>query len=277
MNATFGIIGYPLKHSLSPLIHNFWFESFKLNEKYCIFEKKILDKSIIEEFIKKKIKGVSVTIPYKRQAFELSDEADETSKLLRSSNTLVFKGKKILAYNTDGLGALRAVLNKDKTLLEKPILILGTGGSARGILAELTKFQSDIFITGRNKKNGVQICEQLKNHINIEWINFDLISSIQKKVSLIIHTTPLGMMGEFENSSLLNEDFFLNQHTLFDIVYRPMETLLIKKARLKGANIILGYEMLLYQAVLQFEYFTNYKVTNEMIKKTKEKIIEKLN
>ena len=272
MKSSFGIIGFPLKHTLSPTIHNFWFQELNLNASYHIFEIEKLDRQTLVDFQNSSVQGLSVTIPYKQQVFSYADRADDSSNVLQSSNTLTFKKDKIFVYNTDGKGALKAIKTYNKDLLEKKILILGTGGSARGILAELLNCDriSTIFLSGRNQKAGLEITNLFSNLV--KWIDLDSIFEIQKEIFLIIHTTPLGMMGNYEQKSLLSKDFFLAQHTLFDIVYRPFETLLIQNAKEKKSNILYGYEMLLYQAVLQFEHFTGIQLENQLIEKTKLKL-----
>ncbi len=276
-----GILGYPLSHTLSPIIHNGLISEFGINYSYLVLEKEKPNKKILLSNDSISFKGLSVTIPYKEWAYKNSDFQDEASKLMKSSNTLISQNGKIYAYNTDGLGAVTAIKEYfPATLKEKDILILGSGGSARGIAYSLLNEKSDstkICISARNKITSNKMIKDLEK-IKKHQTYFVPLSEIQKhkeKFSLIINTTPVGMKGR-EDSQILNKDFFSKENILFDIVYNPIETELVKIAKSKGTKIIPGYEMLIYQAMEQFFLFTGIRVNEKQIEKVRNWVVKKL-
>jgi shikimate dehydrogenase len=280
----FGILGFPLSHTLSPLIHNYLFTEYKQNAIYIVLEKEHPDKfTLFKDKGLIKISGLSVTIPHKEWAFEISDECgDETSQLMRASNTLVLKEDgQIYSYNTDGQGALRAIRECKKNIFssKQNILILGSGGSAKGIACEIVKseFQGNIFISARNKEKGKEL-SQILNNIKpsiCEFLPLEELEPNGSRYNIIINTTPIGMHGTNEKP-ILNDEFLLKKHIVFDIVYNPLFTPLVSSALKVGAKVILGYEMLLYQAIEQFKLFTGISVSKKYIELLRKLLEEKL-
>lgn len=275
----FGIIGNPLSHTLSPMIHNFLFKEYGYDGFYLVFETENPDKTIIA-LQNLKISGLSVTIPYKEWAYSVSNTRDDVSEWMKASNTIKFENEKISAYNTDGYGALRAVKENSKKVFDSNILIIGSGGSARGIafsfLHEL-KSNCKIFISSRNFVKAselISLLNELRAGI-AHYIPLENISDIKENTSLVINTTPVGMKGQSQEI-LLPDSFLSKNHTLFDIVYNPPITPLLKLAKKRKSKIILGYEMLVYQAIKQFKIFTEIEVENKVIAKIKAKVFKKL-
>ena len=280
----FGILGFPLSHTLSPVIHNGLFEEYNVNALYLVLEKEKPKRSLLLGKETISLSGLSVTIPHKEWAFKVADNVDEASKNMKASNTLVRFESKISAYNTDGYGAVRSIEEYKKNFFESKnsgdILILGSGGSAKGISYSLVKrglSSSKIVIAARNQKTGkglVKILNSLENGI-AEYSSLDTIETDSKRFSLIINTTPVGMKGKTD-SQIITDKFFLKSQTLFDIVYNPLETPLVKMAKKNGAKIIPGYEMLLYQAMEQFRLFAQIQVDNKRISLVRKWIFGKL-
>ncbi|MCG9873180.1 MAG: shikimate dehydrogenase [Leptospiraceae bacterium] len=289
-----GILGNPLSHTLSPTIHNQFYQDLNLDCIYLVFDHKNPTKQDLLTLHSYGLRGLSVTIPYKEWAYEIADERDSYSNLMKASNTLVFHEGKIFSYNTDGLGAVSAIRRDQPQILESQeehsILICGSGGSARGISfaiieewAEAKKSgkasqAKQIYILSRNEDTSNQLMNDLNLRLNgsAKVITLSNLYSIQNSIQLIIHTTPLGMLGK-EQISFLPSDFILPSMTVFDIVYNPKETILIQDSKSKGASVIYGIEMLLYQAIRQHELFTNTSPTDEMIDKVRNKLYTKLN
>lgn len=281
----YGIIGYPLSHTLSPVIHNGLFKEYDYDGLYLVFEN---DKpqDILSSLRKAlPIKGLSVTIPFKEWAYSISNKPDEASSIMSSTNTLIFENNDTYAYNTDGEGAVRSILRYFPGFFssgkEGDILILGSGGSARGIAFAILKQNlkdRKIAICGRNKEKSEEILKLL-NSIQPNSAYFISVEDLQKnrdKFSMVINTTPVGMKGN-QSPQIITGDFFLKSHILFDIVYNPIKTPLVKSA-LKNKSIwIPGYEMLLYQAMLQFELFTGIKPEEERVEKVRRWLIGILN
>lgn len=270
----FGIIGFPLGHTLSPLIHNSLMNEYNCNGIYLAFELEKPDKEILNNMIKLGFKGLSVTIPHKEWAYKIADEHDFISDTMKSSNTLILEKDVIKAYNTDGPGALDAIKEYTGDLLfnrsSGNVLILGSGGSAKGISFSLMENSSPdkiIFISARNDKTGIDLVKKINRYKKnkAEFIPLDKIEKETKHISLIIQTTPVGMKKKIPAKTadelLLKPSFFSKEQFLFDIVYNPLQTPLVKAALKNGAKTIPGYEMLLNQAYRQFNLFTGLNIS----------------
>ncbi|MCG6151776.1 shikimate dehydrogenase family protein [Leptospira bandrabouensis] len=284
----FGILGYPLGHTLSPWIHNTLFQLSGYDGVYLVFENKRWNEIGLRPLLELGVRGVSVTIPFKEWAYSQANIVCKASQTMGSSNTLLFR-EGIEAVNTDGTGAVRSILEANPDLLdpnqEKQILVLGSGGSAKGIIfsiaeslqkkAKLGKIQRKVKILARNEFATKEILNSLGNP---EWLG---VTTNEKSLEeaenydLVIHTTPVGMKG-FGGKPILNSDFFTKKHTLFDIVYNPLETDLVKQAKKKKAEIIPGYHMLLYQGIRQFELFTNIQTKQKWIRKVESLLLKQL-
>jgi shikimate dehydrogenase len=279
----FGILGFPLAHTLSPLIHNTLFSEYKQNALYLVFEKEHPDKfTLFKEKRLIKIYGLSVTIPHKEWAYTISDECDETGKAMESSNTLIINSEgSIQSFNTDGIGAVKAILESKKNFfsITKDVLILGSGGSARGISYALLKsgFSNKIIIGARNEEKGKQIVSLLNSvkPLSSEYLTIEEVIKQKKRFYLIINTTPVGMKG-MSDVPILPEDFFSKTQMIFDIVYNPTKTPMVLAGIKAGAKVIPGYEMLLYQAMEQFKLFSGISPSTKHINQIRKLLESKL-
>lgn len=283
----FGILGFPLGHTLSPLIHNNLFQLANFDGVYLVFERKDWPTIGLDSLRNVGVKGVSVTIPFKEWAFQAANIACDTSQTMKASNTLIFKEDSILAKNTDGYGALKSILVQDKSLLSasdsSQVLVLGSGGSAKGILYAITKnilsqnktVNKKIRILARNQSATEKLISSLNAGELVSMITEEETYENSKNFSLVIHTTPVGMKS-IDGNALLSKDFFHRDTTLFDIVYNPLETELVLNAKKRKANVIPGYSMLLYQGLKQFEYFTEREIKKAWINKIEKLLIKKL-
>ena len=267
----FGIIGNPVGHSLSPLIHNAAFQSKKINAAYIPLQVENAGASLKKGLqVLDSLKGFSVTIPHKAWACKNADSRDELTECCGAANTLIKdESGELRAYNTDGPGALEALRRNLGRLNGKRFLLLGYGGSATAIAHALLIDENPavLMVHGRNSRKLNKFTDELNErhgHRNtlIRAIGFqDLDPS---DVDIIIHTTPLGMQGQSQELPL-PEEFLRDHHAVFDIVYTPARTPLLEAARRKKARTIPGYLMLLYQAVLQFELFTGDKAPENLM------------
>ncbi|RME91217.1 MAG: shikimate dehydrogenase [Candidatus Hydrogenedentota bacterium] len=287
----FGIIGYPLGHSLSPAMHNAAFEALNMNAVYLPFPVKNLV-GLKHSLRQLGVEGVSVTIPYKVRVRRIVDTLDPLAIQIGSINTMVFDPKGLLrGYNTDGIGAVRALNNHGFNITGKKILILGSGGSARAIAFSLLQEKPKMLaIASRNEKTAKSILRSLsvvKKKPDLRFYHFhskkkkyarkQVFTHIQKEIfvgkeqlqefDLIIHTTPLGMKGHSEGQCLLQEEDIFSHQLVFDIVYNPLQTPLLKLAKKRKADVLTGEKMLLYQGVAQFELFTGEKAPVTIMEK----------
>ncbi|EQA37865.1 shikimate/quinate 5-dehydrogenase [Leptospira inadai serovar Lyme str. 10] len=205
----------------------------------------------------------------------MADTKDEASEAMKASNTLVLREGSIRAYNTDGIGAVRAVLEQSPSSLNGNVLVLGSGGSARGIAFSLLEKGNveTLVIAARNTDAGNKIVDLL-NRVRPGRTSFLSLEDAERKCaefSLVIHTTPLGMKGK-DPGPVFSPSSFHRDQTVFDIVYNPLVTPLVKIARSFGASVIPGTEMLLYQAVEQFRLFTGIQLESELIEKGRQRL-----
>ncbi len=250
------IIGNPVRHSLSPVMHNAAFEHTGINAVYVAFESSSVHHAIAA--IKSLgIKGASVTIPFKVDVLQLCDSVDTHAMRIGSINTLVNNNGTIKGYNTDGYGLLRSLETNGIEYMNKKILIIGNGGSARAIAYTLAEKNAQVTICGRNSTNVKQLTDDLQKYFNTvhDMLINELKPDSTSEYDIVINTTPVGMKPETDK---LPVDIHLihHHHVVVDIIYSPLYTLFLQKAREKGCTVITGDYMLLYQACMQFEIWT---------------------
>jgi shikimate dehydrogenase len=250
-----GVVGHPVKHSRSPIIHGYWLEQFGINGCYDRYDVKPEDFShFVKTLSEQGLQGVNVTIPHKEAAFLALDEATERARRLKAANTLWFENGKLWGDNTDSIGFLA---NLDQghpgwDINAKSALILGAGGAARAIIAGLQERNIEkITIVNRTRERAEELALMSGGQVAIaEWskLSFQLESA-----DLVVNTTSLGMSGQPDLDLSLDP---LGKNALVtDIVYVPLETNLLKQARLRGNPVVDGLGMLLHQAVPGFEHW----------------------
>ena len=250
-----GVVGHPVKHSRSPIIHGYWLEQFGINGRYDRYDVKPEDFShFVKTLSEQSLQGVNVTIPHKEAAFLALDEATERARRLKAANTLWFENGKLWGDNTDSIGFLA---NLDQghpgwDINAKSALILGAGGAARAIIAGLQERNIEkITIVNRTRERAEELALMSGGQVAIaEWskLSFQLESA-----DLVVNTTSLGMSGQPDLDLSLDP---LGKNALVtDIVYVPLETNLLKQARLRGNPVLDGLGMLLHQAVPGFEHW----------------------
>lgn len=293
----FGIIGNPLGHTFSPAMHNAAYESRKINAVYLAFPVKNLIQ-LKYSMRQWNIRGLSVTIPYKISIRRLLDRIDPLALQIGSVNTILWGKTGLLeGYNTDGPGAIMALRKSQVPIAGKKVLIIGSGGSARSIAFALAQEKpAEIGIMARNPMMAMQLARNLtlnRKNPKVNLLFTEKKQSLQNSLlelipqsgrqwnslryndpemlseyDLIINTTPMGMKGSASAATSPLSAAELSKHqTVFDIVYNPAQTPLLKTAKAKKCNIVLGYKMLLYQGVLQFELFTGKTAPIEAMEK----------
>lgn len=268
---TFCIIGNPIEHSLSPLMQNAAFSHMNLNYSYIAFRVPSDElEEAVESMRKIGIAGFNVTIPHKVEIAKLLDELSDEAKLAGSVNTVNNENGLLVGYNTDIDGIMEPLEKRIYDFEGLEVMILGAGGSCRAALVGLAKKKSigSISIFNRNQKrlNSVIV---LGKELGLNCIPFNLedtvhLYEISKNSGLIINTTSIGLGGE---KSPIKSDYLSKDTTVFDIVYKPINTDLIENAKRAGARIIFGYEMLLSQGYKAFEIWTGLKAPKDIMKK----------
>lgn len=262
----FGVIADPVAHSLSPHIHNAAFAAAGLNKVYLPFRvpREHL-KTFLDDCQALDVKGLSVTIPHKEEVVELLDKADDATQEIGACNTLLFRDGKRLGYNTDaraamaGLDHLFGGNESESGLRGKQVLLLGAGGVSRAIAYGLSRRGADVLIASRTDARA----EDLANRFKCRTLPWNMRHS--QKVDLVVNGTPLGMHPNLDESPV-DQRFLGHEMTVFDTVYNPEQTLLIKQAREVGCRTITGIDMFVGQAALQYKLFTGQAPPVELMR-----------
>lgn len=267
----FGILGDPVSHSLSPAMHNAAFEHKRIDSVYVPFHTTKTGAFLKQALLSLGLSGVSVTIPHKTWAAKAADESDALTKLCGAANTLLAQNGRLQACNTDGPGAMRAL--EEKRTPSSRYLLIGYGGSALAIAHSiLLKYpDAEITVTGRKIKKAAEFAKSVAAGHRRARTGARIFPDIDPDtVDTVIQTTPSGMLdggSEVLAGMQFDPAWIRRRHTIFDIVYTPMKTPLLRLAEDRGARIVFGYKMLLYQAVLQFEMFTKTTAPHSLMER----------
>lgn len=253
-----GLIGNPVEHSFSPVMHNAAFKKTGLNYIYTAF--KVLDVGNAVKGIKALgIGGVNVTMPHKIAIIGYLDRLDRNAKKIGAVNTVVNKNGKLVGYNTDSIGAVKALEERIK-LRGKRIALIGAGGAGRAIAVGLSKKKVEIIIADRSEKKAKSLAAKTKS-------SFARISELGKlNNDILINATPAGMKPNI-NSMAVPASVLKRSMLVFDIVYEPVETKLLRAAKKKGCRTINGLEMLVRQGAASFELWTGKKAPVDVMRK----------
>ncbi len=241
------LIGSPVAKSLSPILHNTAFENLGLNAVYTAFCVEDLA-AVIQAVRALPIRGVSITIPHKTAVIPYLDDLDPTARAMGAVNTIYWKGNVLTGANTDGLGAVLAL--KERTNLSgRRCLVLGAGGAARSIAFALKAEGCPVAITNRTEDKGKALAREL----HVDWVPFDEFPAARADV--LIQATSVGMYPDIE-TSLVPRHVLPSFPVVMDIVYKPLETKLLREAREAGCLTVDGLNMLTYQAAAQLRLWT---------------------
>jgi shikimate dehydrogenase len=271
------IIKDPVEHSLSPQIHNAAFQSLNLDMVYTAFH--VRSGRLCEAIMGVRalgVRGLSVTIPHKVDILSELDELDSVSRHVHSVNTVVNDGGSLKGYTSDGYGALRALSAADVSLAGASIVVIGSGGAARAIcftLATVEPFPK-VAILGIDEREGQDLrrdlCEATGLPVTFETLQDDKLQIALESASLVIQATPVGMSPK-EGKSPIPSYMLREDLAVFDIVYTPLETRLLKEASGVGAKTISGLGMFVHQAAAQFELWTGRKAPVDVMTAAVEK------
>ena len=271
---SFAIIGKPLSHSLSPLLHNFWFKKHNINANYSLLEVAPGEiEGVIKKIRKKELKGINVTVPYKQIVIPFLDLIVGDAKETLSVNTISLNEEgKVVGNNTDVYGLEQGFINKlsNQNLEQKKVLILGAGGVTPSVIYALSKKGiKQIFISNRTIKKAEDIKKKFPFIEIVKWENIEVRA---KDIDIIINATSVGIKGE-DN---FYQEFMETKPDLvyYDIIYNPKETMMIKKFNKKDIQTYNGLEMFIYQAKKSF--FLWNKINPKFDQELKQNIMKKL-
>ena len=268
MLKTYAVIGDPIEHSLSPTIHNAAYRELEMECTYIAYRVIRGDLAAGVESLKKiKISGFNVTIPHKIEMMKYLDNVDENCKKIGAVNTVLNDDGILHGFNTDMDGFLEPIKRKEIDIKNSKILLLGAGGASRAIVTGFQKEGANkIMIVNRTKENGEKLVEFSKKiGLDARSIHLEKINVLEEKFDFIVNASSLGLNGE---KNMIPDSLMDEQTTVYDIVYKPIKTNLINKAKEKNCKIIFGYEMLLGQAIRSFEIWLDKKAPYEIMKRS---------
>ncbi len=263
-----GVIGHPIKHSFSPLMHNLAFELTGLNYIYLPFD---VPPSAMKDAIKGMtalgIKGFNVTIPLKEKVLLMMKDVSEEASIVGAINTIINDDGILRGYNTDVNGVIESLNPFKEELAGAKVSVIGAGGAARSAIYALIRHFKVGHISIINRTD--QIGESLKEYFSTKML-FSSIKSyplmppdlieVFRDSKLIINTTPMGMHPQIDDSATTIKESFVKGQIVFDVVYNPVKTKLLRLAESQGATIVTGLKMFIEQGAKSFELITGEKM-----------------
>jgi len=271
-----GLIGYPLGHSLSPKIHTAALNACGLDGNYSLFPIPPEDKQGLQDLLTRvrtgEIHGLNVTIPHKQNVIEFMDELTPAAQAIGAVNTMYMRRDKLIGGNTDApgfLSDLKKVMVDWRLEIGRSALVIGAGGSARAVVYALLNDGWNVTLAARRIEQAQQLAKavssyklQVASYSDLRPLTFNLQLST---FNLIVNTTPLGMTPNTDSSPLPENTTLAKDTFVYDLVYNPRETKLIRIARAQGLNASTGLGMLIEQAALAFETWTGHNPPREVL------------
>lgn len=276
------LIGDPVEHSLSPAIQNAAFQHLNLDYIYVAFNVRAnqLENAILG-VRGLGIHGLNVTMPHKISIINYLDELDETAKRIGSVNTILNKNGRLIGYTTDGIGALNSLKHAESNPSDKKVVVLGAGGASRSICFTLAEYVGELIILNRTLEKAVNLANNIREVLG-KKVNVRASSLIDenlkkelKDADILINATSVGMKPN-DAFTPVKRDFLHQNLTVFDIVYNPLETRLLREARLVGAKTVDGLSMLIHQGAASFEIWTGVKAPIEVMREAALREIERV-
>ena len=257
------LLGNGIKNSLSPIIHNSFFQSNKLESYYTTLNVNSNDlKTILDTLRKLNFRGANVTIPHKTDIIPYLDSLDSLANSVNAVNTVLYENEKLIGYNTDVEGFMKPLRKNIQRFDNKKAVILGSGGASKAVLYGLINANcKELIILNRTIENARQIVTKLDSDIPISChvLNQKTIDSLSD-VDIMINTVPL-----HKTNTILDFHSDLGIKLAYDLEYLPKETNFIKQMKSLNADLIYGYEMLLSQAKLSFQIWTGILPSDDSI------------
>ncbi|MBC7086245.1 MAG: shikimate dehydrogenase [Methanomethylovorans sp.] len=265
MKRVFAVLGDPIEHSLSPLMHNAAFKALGMDCTYHAFQ---VNKENLKDAIKGAnalgFGGLNLTVPLKEEALKIV-EPDSLAAAIGAVNTVDFK-EGIRGYNTDGIGAEKALIDAGVKIGGAKVVIIGAGGAARGICFQLARCGADVTIANRTPEKAIQLADDAAVIGNVKGCGLEQLDDLIASADILINCTTLGMYPHVEDSIVtanqIHEDL-----VVFDIVYNPLKTKLLMEAEKAGAKTVSGVMMLVYQGAEAFRIWTGVEPPVEIMKK----------
>lgn len=271
-----GLLGSPVEHSISPMMHNEAFRQLELDYAYLAFDVGTDKLATAVEGLKVMgVRGFNLTMPDKNLMCSLVDKLSPAAEIGGAVNTVVNDGGVLTGYTTDGIGFMRSVQEEGQNIIGKKMTLLGAGGAAAAIMiqaaldgvAEISVFniRDDFFVRAEG------IIEKLKaqTECQINLFDFSDPEILKKEIAesaILVNGTSIGMAPNTERCIITDDSVFRSDLFVFDVIYNPEETLLLRKAKAAGCKTANGLNMLLYQGAASFELWTGKEMPVEIIK-----------
>jgi len=276
-----GVIGDPIEHTMSPVMHNAAFNELGLDYLYIAFRvrKEELGKAI-EGMRALNIIGLNVTIPHKVTIIPFLDELDPLVERIGAVNTVVNSDGVLQGYNTDATGFLQALLDRGVKPKGKNVVILGAGGASRAISFILADRGANLVILNRlleldwAEKLAYEITEAFKKEVKALELDEDNLATVLEGADILVNATSVGMSPDTDETPVPAK-LLKPSLVVFDVVYNPTQTRLMREAEAAGAKTIGGLDMLVWQGALAFEKWTGQKPPVDLMKKEAMKVLEK--
>ncbi len=266
-----GVIGDPIEHSLSPIMHNAAFEALDLDYVFLAFKVKpahVAD--AVDGMRALNIRGLNVTMPHKKKVMASLDRIDLSAQIIDSVNTILNQGNLLFGFNTDGVGAVKALKENGVELKGRKVLLLGAGGAARAIAYAMAKEADELAVLNRTVKQAKALAKLIEKTANKKIASGSLSpSDVQKNLQdsdVLINATSIGMKPHPEETPVPPK-LLRSNLSVMDIVYNPLETKLAKDAKAAGAKVVSGVEMLIYQGAAAFDIWTGKSAPVEVMRK----------
>jgi len=271
-----GLIGYPIKQSFSPFIHNVAAELTGTKIIYMPFEVHSSNlKNAVRGMVALGLKGFNVTVPHKVKVVDYVNKLSEEAAVIGSVNTVVNELGKLIGYNTDVNGILDSLTPYKSQISGNEVCVIGAGGSARAVIYTLIRnFKPQkIYLVNRTEQHAEALKQHFKSKMKFDGIvtkelqQPDLIN-VLSNCSLIVNSTPVGMYPTIDDSVLSTADVFVKDQIVFDLVYNPVKTKFLQLADSKNAVTINGLNMLVQQAAKSFNLWTGNEFPTEKVYKS---------
>ena len=274
-----GVIGDPIEHTMSPVMHNAVFKEMGMDYVYVAFQVK---KEGLGEAIRGmrglNIRGLNVTIPHKVAIIPLLDRLDHLAELIGAVNTVVNDNGVLTAYNTDAEGFLRALLERGIEPRGKNVVILGAGGASRAISFILAERGSSLVILNRTldkaRECASRIGEVFQKEVKALEFDSENLAKALTEADVLVNTTSVGMYPDTDKTPV-SSDLLRPGLIVVDIVYNPIKTRLLEETEAAGAGTISGIDMFVWQGALAFEKWTGLKAPVKLMKEEAIKVLEK--
>jgi shikimate dehydrogenase len=274
MKTIYAVFGDPVEHSMSPVMHNAAYTALGMDCEYHKF--RVTKNDLYDAIMGARAMGfggLNLTIPLKETALGIVDP-DPLCGAIGAVNTVEFKDGTVIGHNTDGIGALNALISSGIVIPNSNVLILGAGGAARAVAFALAEYRARITIANRTVERAKALAENVSSVGEVKWTGLEDLPQLVARSDILINTTSVGMIPDTEQT-LVSADMMHSSLVVFDLVYNPLQTKLLKEAKKAGAITIDGIRMLVLQGAASFSIWTGITPPVDVMERALRDILKK--